>query len=241
MNTNGDDLKEKATRKDMRTKKFMFDMHSFDEPEEDEEEDLEPPPPTFSEEELAQARQQGYDEGFKKASEESAASREQYIAEQLKIVAASYNEIYRAEADRIDKFEREVLRLSLSIFQKSFPVFLEHYGAEEIENIIRKAFELHEGVNEIVVAVRSEDKDDIEARMALMTPRPEHLICEADDSLSAGAVKMRWKDGGAILDPAAMGEKIADILIKTLASAEENTQNQEDINEGIVDGGDEHE
>ena len=117
MNTNGDDLKEKATRKDMRTKKFMFDMHSFDEPEEDEEEDLEPPPPTFSEEELAQARQQGYDEGFKKASEESAASREQYIAEQLKIVAASYNEIYRAEADRIDKFEREVLRLSLSIFQ----------------------------------------------------------------------------------------------------------------------------
>lgn len=232
MNADGDDLKEKAKKAKFGTQKFMFDVHSFDEPEEDEEEDLEPPPPTFSEEELADAQQKSYDDGYNKAMADSAASREQYIAEQLKVIAASYNEIYRAEVERNEVFEREVLRLCLAMYEKAFPVFLEHYGAQEVENMIRKAFELHEGINEIVVSVRPEDREEIEARMALMTPRPEHLTCEADDSLSAGAVKMRWKDGGAIRDPAAMGEKIADILIKTLASAEENTQNQQDIDDG---------
>lgn len=235
MNSEKDDLENKRPLSPGGTKKFMFDLHSFDAPEEDEE-DLEPPPPTFSEEELATARQAGYDEGFKKATEESAASRDQYLAQQFEVIKQNYTQLFSAELERAEVFEREVVALCKVMIARCFPVLNEEYGQAELEAIIKQAFEQNEGVSEIVVFLRSEDKDDIETRMELMNPRPEHLICEVDDSLDAGSVKMKWKDGGAIRDPVAMGEKIADILTKTLASAEGNAQNQ-----NVEDGGDDHE
>lgn len=235
MNSEKDDLDNKMSPRGAGGKKFMFDLHSFDAPEEEEEE-LEPPPPTFSEEELAAERQKGFAEGHKQAMEESAASREQYIASQLEVIKNSYAELYAEEQLRKDRFEKESISLCSVMFAQCFPVLREKHGQDEIEAIIRQAFVQNEGVSEIVVYLRSEDKEDIEGRMELMNPRPEHLICEVDDSLGAGGVKMKWKDGGAIRDPADMGEKIADILIKTLASDEGNDQNQT-----LEDGGDDHE
>ncbi len=226
MNSGKDDNEEKKAVSVSDSKKFMFDLHSFDPPEEEEEEELEPPPPSFSEEELAAARQQGFDEGHKQALEESAASREQYIAQQLQTIGANYTELFREETQRAERFEREVISLCLVMFNQAFPSLAEKFGQDEAERVIRDAFRQNEGLSEIIVYVRPEDKDDIEARMELMTPRPEHLICEADESLIAGGVKMKWKDGGAIRAPEVTGEKIADILIKTLARSERNDQNQ---------------
>ena len=125
--------------------------------------------------------------------------------------------MFREETQRAERFEREVISLCLVMFNQAFPSLAEKF---------RDAFRQNEGLSEIIVYVRPEDKDDIEARMELMTPRPEHLICEADESLMAGGVKMKWKDGGAIRAPEVTGEKIADILIKTLARSERNDQNQ---------------
>jgi|TARA_R110002126_G_scaffold13118_3_gene56772 flagellar assembly protein FliH len=223
MNSGKDDSDKKSAVAD--TKKFMFDLHSFDPPEVEEEE-LVPPPPSFSEEELAAAKQQGFDAGHKQALEESAESREQYISQQLQVIAANYAELFREEATRTDRFEREVLSLCLVMFNQAFPALAEEHGQNEVEAVIRDVFTNNEGLSEIVVHVRSEDKDEIEACMELMNPRPDYLVCTADDSLMAGAVKMKWKDGGAIRDPEATGKKIADILIKTLARSELNDQNQ---------------
>lgn len=232
MNSNNDEIdNKKMTPSSAKMKKFMFDLNSFDEPEE-EEEDLEPPPPTFSEEELAETRQQGYDEGYKKATEDADASREQYIAQQLNVIANNYNELFAEEQRRKDIFEAEVISLCQVMFNKMFPVLSEEHGREEIEAIIRKAFEQNEGISEIIVYVRPEDKEDINARLDIMSPKPDHLVCEDDESLPAGGVLMKWKDGGAIRDPKAMGEKIADILIKTLATAPVNDQNQESNENG---------
>jgi flagellar assembly protein FliH len=226
MNSGKDDIDEKKAMSMSDTKKFMFDLHTFDPPEEEEEEELEPPPPSFSEEELATARQQGFDEGHKQALEESAASREQYIAQQLQAIAANYTELFREESERTDRFEREVISLCHVMFAQAFPRLAEEHGQDEVEAVIRKVFAQNDGLSEVTVFVRPDDKDDIETRMELMNPRPEHLVCEVDESLMAGAVKMKWKDGGAIRDPKATGEKIADILIKTLARSELNDQNQ---------------
>ena len=55
-------------------KKFLFNVHNFDVPDEDELEEDVYVPPTFSEEELAAAKARAYEDGKKAGLEESAAS-----------------------------------------------------------------------------------------------------------------------------------------------------------------------
>jgi hypothetical protein len=108
---------------------------------------------------------------------------------------------------------------------------VERFGQDEITAIIKRAFAQNEDVSEIVVYVCEADKVEIEAAMGLMSPRPENLVCEIDEQLEAGGVRMKWKDGGAMRDTGDMGKKIADILSKTLASDGVNDHNQE-LNDG---------
>tara|TARA_R110002124_G_scaffold64985_2_gene177952 strand:- start:771579 stop:772292 length:714 start_codon:yes stop_codon:yes gene_type:complete len=229
------DIENKNPMGDKDTQKFMFDLHSFDVPEEEvEEEYVEPPPPTFSEEELAAAQKQSFDEGFAQAMEESKNSREEYIAQQLQRVSANYSELYTAEIDRMARFEQEVLSLSAVMLQQCFPILVEQHGQGEIAAIIKRAFAQNEDVSQILVYVCAADKVEIEAAMGLMSPRPENLICEVDEQLEAGSVRMKWKDGGAMRDTGDMAKKIADILSKTLASEGVSDHNQE-----LKDGDDE--
>jgi flagellar assembly protein FliH len=225
------DIENRNPMGDKDTQKFMFDLHSFDVPDELEEENLPPPPPTFSEEELAAAQKKSFDEGFAQAMEESKNSREEYIAQQLQRVSANFSELYTAEIERAERFEQEVLSLSAVMLKQCFPMMVERHGQDEIAAIIKRAFAQNEDASEIVVYVCVSDKVEIEAAMGLMSPRPENLTCEADELLEAGSVRMKWKDGGAMRDTGDMGKKIADILSKTLASEGVNDHNQE-LNDG---------
>jgi flagellar assembly protein FliH len=225
------DIENKNPMGDKDTQKFMFDLHSFDVPDEVEEDNLPPPPPTFSEEELAAAQKKSFDEGFAQAMEESKSSREAYIAQQLQRIAGSYSELYTAEIERANRFEQEVLSLSAVMLKRCFPIMVERFGQDEITEIIKRAFAQNEDVTEIVVYVCAADKVEIEAAMGLMSPGPENLVCEIDEQLEAGGVRMKWKDGGAMRDTGDMGKKIADILSKTLASEGVNDHNQE-LNDG---------
>ena len=91
-----------------RDKKFLFDQHIFDAPEEEEiAEVLPPPPPTFSEDELAAAKDMAFEQGRIQGQKEQVESREQFVAVTLDTVARNFSKLFAAEAIRESIFEKE--------------------------------------------------------------------------------------------------------------------------------------
>lgn len=211
------DLKEK-------TEKFLFDLNNFDDDFNAEDEFEEPPPPTFSEEELTSAKtgsyQEGYNKGRQEALDESAKSREQFVAQQLEIIAQSLPQIFDKEKKRENTYEAEAVSLTLHIFEKLFPVFQEKHGFEELKHAMADILQKQAGKKEINIKVHPDTKDGIQDHLKTLSAQgiDLNLNIEGDEGLDQNVCRMDWGDGGAVKDPQALSYEILELVKDTLAA-----------------------
>ncbi|MFP4312682.1 MAG: hypothetical protein ACLFR0_00020 [Alphaproteobacteria bacterium] len=209
------------------SEKFLFNQHIFDEPEIEEDEHEEPPPPTYSQEELETAKEEtyrrAYEQGKKDGLKESAASREQMVAQVLQKIGEDATALFVAETAREKIFEEESVKLALTIFQKLFPEQKTLHGFEELSACLTRILKKQENQSEIRIEAHPDTVEGVQnhiGTLSLPAQSQQRFDIIGNDSLDALAIKIYWKDGGAVKDISAIAEEIRTILHDTLAGTD---------------------
>ena len=185
-------------------KKFYFDVNIFDAPPKEEiDENLPPPPPVFSEDELAAARDIAFEKGRQQGQKEQKESRETHVAQTLDIVAENFSRLFAAEMVRESIFEKESLKLAITMLDLIFPSLTEKLGHGEVYKVIEKTLSDHRKTKEIKICVPMGFKGEIETLITrIRTGEHEEVLWRVteDPSLTAGDCTLEWSDGGAVRD-----------------------------------------
>jgi flagellar assembly protein FliH len=212
-------------------RKFLFDSNNFDTPHIEEiEDDLPPPPPTFSLDELGQARDEAFARGHATALEEALISRDQFIAANLEKMAHEIRFLTAAETYRASVYEREVLTLTLKIFEHCFPSLNQAQSLPDIELMIKTVLDQHREQPRIVIEVPSLDAQDLEQKIAKYPlPELQKIELQAAPDLKLGETRMFWKDGGALRSPDKIAQEVYAVLNSYLARSPKKDQTNAEI------------
>lgn len=203
---------------DKNDRKFFFDLHDFDAPDV-QPEAAPPPPPTFSQEELEAARMTAQEQGRQKGLNESAASREQKVAQLVQQISTQFATLFAAEQERESRYEEEVILLVLQTLDKLFPSLTERLGPYEMQQAVARVLKTASDQSEITIRVAPDFVSDIEAVIAPIrnkdiNPPSFHIV--PDDALDIGDCRLQWRDGGAVRNAAHLSSAIRDSLLALL-------------------------
>ncbi|NCO02774.1 MAG: hypothetical protein GW903_01120 [Alphaproteobacteria bacterium] len=211
------------------SKKFLFDIHNFDAPEEPEEitediiEDLPPPPPTFSESELEAAQAVSFSKGKQEGLSEERASRNQFIAGVLDQINNSFMTLFANEIYREKTYEQEALKLALKVIDVMAPTLQARLGNEAVIKTIKETIALQSKQSEILLEIPKGTAVEIDDAIQKIWPDPDHSpkyrILESD-TLPEGECKLSWKDGGMVRNHAQTVEKMKLELEELLAQTD---------------------
>lgn len=222
---------EKDTVKKKKDEKFFFNVHIFDEPDEpDEPEDL---PPIFTEDELIAAKKQAFEEGKKQgrdeATQEATQSRETLVSQVLQKISQDTSILFEQEEERAALYEREVIALSLKIFEKIFPIYSEEHRFEQLCHSIEKVLKKQQGPKDIAIYVSAANKDGVEQLLTDLRAKGLNgqFQVHSDDNMSESACRIDWADGGAHFDRDAMASEIEALLKQMLAGTGANRHDEE--------------
>lgn len=225
------DPKPEQNKPDDPSKKFLFDLHDFSNPNAAEEIEEEAPPPVFNEAELDAARQEAHAQGRQVGLDEAAASREQLIANMLRNISESFSKLFAAEHIREQQFEHESVKLTSEMLEKVFPALNQKIGQEEIQNMVLGVLNTHSGQESIRIEIAPSVKSDIEellkahmeAHQSGHEKQPRYKIIEKED-LEEGECRMLWDEGGAIRSTHQIIEEIGQEFEKLLPSPPQKEQ-----------------
>lgn len=210
-------------------KKFLFDQHNFDEGYVPEPEI--PPPPVYSQEELDAAQKSSYDRGKKDGLAEAHASFEKRATDLLDKIMQNFKTLFAAEEQRARLYESESLYLARAIFSRLFPNLNERHGLEEVERVITDVLESHRTNPEIIIEVHPDFVESIRASVENAFKNLHGTgLCTitGNETLTPGACRLSWNDGGAVRDPQTLAEQISHILEDGLAEKPRLRDNGQD-------------
>ncbi len=182
---------------DTAPQRFLFNT-SFD-PEAMKAEQEKKAPPTFSEEQVAVAKEQSYNQGFVAGKE--AALRE--MQSQQNEILSHIQIIFERMADEVWKMAAQKKQaasdIALAIARKIVPDFVRKHGMQEMLAAIESS--VSEMVNEprMVLRISEAQFDDISREINGLTARVGYggkMIILADNTLAANDCRLEWADGG---------------------------------------------
>jgi len=211
-----------------KARKFFFDQNDFNDDFVPEPEV--PPPPVFSEQELEAARKESYQQGKNDGLAEAAASREKKIADLLQKVTQNFSMLFSAEQERARQYEAEAVYLGRTIFNRLFPALNEKHGLEEVQRAVSLVLEKQSSQAEIIIDVPPDYVDPIQKLVDKAAAAGAMAgVCRVreDKALRSGDCRLRWNDGGASRDPAALADEIERIIEHILADRSRLRDNEE--------------
>ncbi|MCC7305712.1 MAG: hypothetical protein IT558_05575 [Alphaproteobacteria bacterium] len=200
--------------------KFLFDKNIFDEEHLARlEAEKNPPPPTFTEAEMEAARQEAFARGKREALEQSTKSREHLVAQVLEKMARDLGLLFQSESRREKMFETEAVQLCLAAVRKIFPRFHARLGHEELKARLESVLRRQEGHAHIDVHVTPDIVGEIETHLKHMKSAGIGLnfTVKGDETLSPGAFRLAWADGGALRSAERLAGDIETALEELLA------------------------
>ena len=168
--------------------------------EEQEQEAEEIIVPTFSEEDLAEARQSGFDAGRQEGIREAASAIEREIADALNTITGHLSEVSEKQRQDMDDTQASALRLVHALTTKFFPRMAETAGVGEIEGMATSLLERLRGEPRIVFVVGESISGELEGRLAGIATSQGfdgRIEVIGDASLTAGDCRIEWSTGGA--------------------------------------------
>lgn len=177
--------------------RFMFNT-SFD-PEAMKAEQEKKAPPTFTEDQVAVAKEQSYNQGFvagKEAALRDMQSQQNEILSHIQIIFERMaDEVWKMAAQK----KQAASDIALAIARKIVPDFVRKHGMQEMLAAIEAS--VSEMVNEprMVLRISEAQFDDISREMNALTARVGYagkMIILADNTLAANDCRLEWADGG---------------------------------------------
>ncbi|TNE26136.1 MAG: hypothetical protein EP349_10105 [Alphaproteobacteria bacterium] len=178
-----------------KTKKFLFDLRSFDAPDPEHVE-----PPKFSEEEVAKFKQDSFESGKSSGMDEARRQQEETLIALMQNMAVLLTKLLESEARREEEKNNAIIRLSLKIAQKLFPGLAKAHAMDEIERTVQAVLEKRKEEPRLVVTVHDSILDKLRGRMdALSESAGFHgkVILMGGDDLAPTDCRIEWADGGA--------------------------------------------
>jgi len=237
-----ENIPAEAVLTDTGDQKFFFHMNVFEITEEDVteevEEDLPPPPPVFSESDVEAAKKKAYAEGQLAGKKEAEESQSRALSKVMEAIGQDIKKLYAHEKLREDRFEKDVIALSLEIFNHIFPLYHQTQGFNTLCDHIAEITKMHNGKHAIHIKTSESFAAGVEAFLKdLTTNNPELKVkVSADESIADGAYHVQWSDGGAIYDIPAMAAEIRLRLEDMLEP--DNVKGHDEINENTKSSSD---
>lgn len=199
------------------------DTDEAENPPEETEEDL-PPPPSFSEEDVAQARAEGYQAGRDDAARDAASALEQHLADTVDAINAQVAQLLEAYVLDREEHNRDAVAVAAVIVRKLFPTMNADAAVTEIEHMVAEAMKRTSGAHALMVRVAPDLQSDIDAKvqgMAAQRGRETTVTVTADATLPPGDARVEWDGGGMVRDTAAMWRDIDEIIERNLGERTE--------------------
>lgn len=208
-------------------RKFLFDR-SFDvaEPEPDAAaetaeaggaaaEPEPPPPPTFTEEELAAARDEAFQQGREQGIREAAEGLDKAILDTLATVGERLADVLQDQANVEADARDDAVKVGLAVARKLFPDLNEKNGLGEVERITAQAMAMVLGDATLVIRVNDQLAEPLKVRLEALKTRAMFrggVALESRGDIPVGDCRIDWANGGAIRDTAAIWQAIDDVL-----------------------------
>lgn len=211
--------------------KFMFEL-SFDEelaPEEEpaedelaaEEEEPEEVVPTFSQEEVEQARQQGYEEG----KQEGLAATTETLTRQANETLAGIDEKLAAAMEDQQAVNGELSRAAISvavgICRKMLPALAEKHAFDEVESVVESVFSRILEEPTATFTVHPDLVEKIGERVNELSAQKAYqgrIVVQSQDGVEPGDCRVEWPNGGGERDTRALWREIDAIVDQNLGN-----------------------
>jgi flagellar biosynthesis/type III secretory pathway protein FliH len=203
---------------DPKNKKFLFDLHHFDEETEEEKKKKNPPAPTFSMQDMDNARSEAFEKGKTEglqAAKDSIVQRTELVVQSI---AGNLSALEMQETERSDLFKQNNITLTHKALKKAFPELLDQTASAQIKLFLNDFFEETRIKSGFVLYVHP----DIETQLNDYIPKFQaDITLKADDTLAPNASKIEWEKGHAYFDPDSMAKQLLDIIAQQVADKAE--------------------
>ena len=206
-------------------RKFTFDL-DFDAPEEPEtpepeveEEEEEEIIPTFSEEEVEQARAEGFDAGKEEGRREAADATEQKLLETVETACAKLADVYNTQTEANREIGREMISVATAIAKKMFPDLNARNALGEVERVVQETLKAVTEEPRIQIMVNPELREPLSERLSTMTHRAGFegkVFVNPDPAMQLGDCRIEWSNGAAVRDSEEMWQMIDKIIEENL-------------------------
>lgn len=208
-------------------RKFLFDR-SFDIAESEPDASAEPaeaggsaaepeppPPPTFTEEDLAAARNEAFQQGREQGIREAAEGLDKAILDTLSTVGERMADVLQDQANVEADARDDAVKVGLAVARKLFPDLNERNGLGEVERIVAQAMAMVLGDATLVIRVNDQLAEPLKERLETLKTRIMFrggVALEGRDDIPVGDCRIDWANGGAIRDTAAIWQAIDGVL-----------------------------
>jgi flagellar assembly protein FliH len=172
-------------------KKFLFDHNNFDKEK--------PAITVYTEEQLALAKTQAYNQGRADGTKEAKKWQEEIISVSLQEIGMLTEKLSQAEESRELEKTISAVRLAMRVAHKLLPQFAQRFALDEIERTITESIEIRRDEPRIAVMVPTAHLDALKTRvdaLALEKGFAGKLILIGDDHLGPSDCRVEWADGG---------------------------------------------
>ncbi len=223
-------------------KRFLFDT-SFEPEELAKKQTKNIPQPKYFDEDLAQARAEGYAEGENTGRAQVLESIEQDVDKCVAAIAQGLPELRQRLEAMQDRQTRDAVQVAATLVRKLFPRLAREHGLAEIDNVITEAMARLREEPRIVVRVSESLLDTVRDRVCAAADAAGfegRIVFLAEDSLANGDVRIEWADGGAERDTGRIWQDIEKIIPR-IAGAPGKTEGPAEASEKaqpLSEGGD---
>ncbi len=185
--------------------KFLFDR-DFDVEKVRQQQLLEdpavelPPAPMYSEEMLAMARAQAYEQGVSDGLQQADQSQQQILLQLWDRAGHRLAGLIELEIAREQRAMSLAVQSAFHIVKKFWPRLQKITGEKDLETFIADSLAHNNDETRIVLRVNDTQLDTVAAqlpRLKELQGFPGKVITLADDSVLPGDCKMEWADGGS--------------------------------------------
>jgi len=152
----------------------------------------------YTDDDLAQARAQGIEEGRAAMQAEQQAADEHEISVLLSQLGETAQTLCSQRAAELDDAAQQAGELALTICRKILPTLSSQNAMTEIEGLIVRTITEMQDEPRLVVRVADGKVEDLQARFERMAGAFQgSLVLLGDDELADGDCSLLWADGGA--------------------------------------------
>ena len=177
------------------------------------------PVKTFTEEEVGQARDDGFAAGKEAGQKAAEKLIERDISQTLEKLTQQFTQLGEKQAQAIQRQGREAVEAALSVIRKLFPSLAEKHGMTEIETIINECLSRLRDEPRVVIRVADSLLDAVNERVAGLAAKAGFegkIVLIAQDDLQAGDVRVEWADGGAERESKTVWSEIENVVARVI-------------------------